>query len=269
MKQTLSIIGAGKVGQVLGQQFHRHQIFRIQDVLNRTVESSEAACAFIGAGQPISDFAELRPADIFMITVPDDQIRNCSIKLQEQGLITAATIVFHCSGALNASELGLKDGAASLHPMRSFADPAFVAQHFIPTICTLEGDRKATRMLALACQNAGTQIVEINAEGKTLYHAAAVFASNYLVTLMDAALQTFAAAGIPHEMALRMTKPLAQETFNNIFKMGTQQSLTGPIARGDARTVERHQEALKKWDGNVADLYVQLAKSTQTMKDRS
>jgi len=268
MKQTLSIIGAGKVGQVFGQQFHRHQIFQIQDVLNRSVESSEAACVFIGGGQPVSEFAALRPADVFMITVPDDQIRSCSIRLQEQGLITAQTIVFHCSGALNASELGLTDGAASLHPMRSFADPAFVAEHFIPTICTLEGNRKATRMLKQACENAGTQIVEINSEGKMLYHAAAVFASNYLVTLMDAALQTFEAAGISHEMALRMTKPLAQETFNNIFRIGTQQSLTGPIARGDARTIERHQEALKKWDGNVAELYVELAKSTQLMKDR-
>jgi len=204
-----------------------------------------------------------------MITVPDDQIKSCSQQLQERGLINSKTIVFHCSGALDSSELDLGTGAASLHPLRSFADPLYVAQHFIPTICTLEGDQQAKAGLTLACQKIGAQIVEIDREGKALYHAAAVFASNYLVTLMDAALQTFEAAGIEPDMAVRMAKPLAQETFNNIFQLGTQQALTGPIARGDSQTVERHHAALKKWDKNMAALYTELAKSTKKMKGRN
>jgi predicted short-subunit dehydrogenase-like oxidoreductase (DUF2520 family) len=269
MKQSLSIIGAGKVGRVLGQLFNRHQIFTIHDVLNCSLKSSVEACEFIGAGNAITDFSAMRNADVFMVTVPDDQINACSLRLQERGLITPSTIVFHCSGALDSSELGNVKGAASLHPLRSFADPLHVAQHFIPTICTLEGDEHARAHLTLACQKIGAQIVAINREGKTLYHAAAVFASNYLVTLMDAALQTFEAAGIEPDMALRMAKPLAQETFNNVFQMGAQQALTGPIARGDSQTVERHCAALKKWDKNMAALYVELAKSTKKMKDRN
>jgi len=203
-----------------------------------------------------------------MIAAPDDQIRSCSLRLQEQGLVKSSTIVFHCSGALTAGELGLARGAASVHPLRSFADPLDVAQHFVATICTLEGDAYATEHLTLALQKIGAEVVAINQEGKTLYHAAAVFASNYLVTLMDASLRTFEAAGISPEMALRMAKPLAQESFNNIFRLGSQQALTGPVARGDVETIKRHQNALTKWDGDMAALYATLAKSTRNMKDR-
>lgn len=268
MKQTISIIGAGKVGRVLGKLFHRHQIFTIQDVLNRSQISGMAACEFIGAGNAIGDFSALRAADIFMISVPDDQIKICSLRLQERKIITPKTIIFHCSGALDSSELGLDTGVASLHPLRSFANPRYVAQHFIPTICTLEGDEKLVRQLTPAFQKIGAQVVEIKKEGKSLYHAAAVFSSNYLVTLIDAALQTFEAAGISPEMALRMAKPLAQETFNNVFQMGARQALTGPIARGDTRTVKRHCDALKNWNKGMAALYMELATATKTMKDR-
>ena len=268
MEQTLSIIGAGKVGRVLGHQFNTHQIFTIRDVLNRTVASGLEACEFIGAGNAITDYAELQPADVFMIAVPDDQIKACSLRLQKQGLIQSSTIVFHCSGALGSKELQLNRGAASMHPLRSFADPAHVAHHFFTTMCTLEGDEYATQYLSLALKKIGMQVVAINQEGKTLYHAAAVFASNYLVTLMDASLRTFEAAGISPEMALRMAKPLAHESFNNIFRLGPKESLTGPVARGDVQTIKRHQSALKKWDGDMAELYTAMAKSTKNMKDR-
>jgi predicted short-subunit dehydrogenase-like oxidoreductase (DUF2520 family) len=268
MKPTLSIIGAGKVGRVLAQLFHRHQIFSIQDVQNRTAASGAAAVEFIGAGNFVTEFSELIPADIFMISVPDDQIKSCANQLKEHDLVTPDTIVFHCSGVLDSSELEFDSPTASLHPMRSFADSKFVADNFASTICTMEGDDKATMQLALACHEIGAHIVTINRGAKTLYHAGAVFASNYLVTLMDTALQTLEAAGISPEAAQKMVRPLAQETFNNIFNLGTQQALTGPIARGDELTVTRHENALKAWDNEQASLYLALAKSTRAMKVR-
>lgn len=267
MKLTLNIVGAGKVGKVLGQQFFKHQVFNIQDVFNRTAGRSAAACEFIGAGKPVTEFAQLRAADIFMLTVPDDQIRSCAAQLQSLNLFGPATLVFHCSGALSSAELGIEHGAASLHPMRSFADPDFVARQFTGTICSLEGNVSATQVLSDAMHRIAVEVLRIDAAGKLLYHAAGVFASNYLVTLMDAALKTFVAAGISPEMAGRLAQPLAQETFNNIFRLGTQQALTGPIARGDLQTVSRHQEALKKWNLNIAQLYTELARSTTVMKN--
>ena len=269
MKPTLNIIGAGKAGRVLGQQFYQHHVFAIQDVQNRTLSSSKAACDFIGAGNPLADLSDMRAADMYLIAVPDAQIKACSLQLQERRLIQPSSIVFHLSGALGSNELGLTHGAASLHPMRSFADPAQVSAHFANTICTLEGDSYASKVLTHALHQIGAQVVAIKPENKTRYHAAAVFASNYLVTILDAALQTFEAAGISPETARAMTQPIAQETFNNVFRLGAQRALTGPIARGDLNTVARHAEALQEWDNGMAQLYAALATATQTMKQRS
>jgi len=268
MKPTLNIIGAGKVGKVLARQFHQHHIFTVQDVHNRSYASGAAACEFIGAGTALTSMSAMRSADITMITVADDQIKTCSEQLQQHNLLQASSIVFHCSGALDSGELGLHHGAASLHPMRSFADPELVANQFAHTICTLEGDALASRILSHAMRQIGAEVLPIRAENKTLYHAAGAFTSNYLVTLMDAALQTFEQAGISTELAKRMAQPMAQETLNNIFRIGTQRALTGPIARGDHKTVERHRQALQQWDSGMTDLYNQLARATETMKRR-
>jgi predicted short-subunit dehydrogenase-like oxidoreductase (DUF2520 family) len=268
MKPTLNIIGAGKVGQVLAQQFQRHHIFAVQDVLNRSVASAQTACDFIGAGTAVNQITDMRPADVYMITVADDQIHTCSQQLKQHHLLQPSTIVFHCSGALDSGELGISHGAASLHPMRSFADPERVAAGFAGTICSLEGDATAVRVLTHALHQIEAEVLPIKTQSKTLYHAAGVFTSNYLVTLMDAALQTFEAAGISPEMARKMAQPMAQETFNNIFRIGAQRALTGPIARGDHKTVARHQQALAAWDSGMADLYNQLATATQKLKQR-
>lgn len=269
MKPTLNIIGAGKVGRVLGQQFFRHHVFAVQDVMNRSIQSSASACEFIGAGTPVSELSAVRPADVYLIAVPDDQIKACSLQLQQQNLIQPSSIMFHCSGALGSDQLELKRGAASLHPMRSFADPALVAEQFTGTICTLEGDDYAKRVLSHALNQISAQVVSIKLESKPLYHAAAVFASNYLVTLMDAALQTMEAAGISGEVAARMIEPLASEALRNAFRLGTRSALTGPIARGDQNTVAQHEAALNKWDADMAGLYRELAQATLAMKQRT
>ncbi len=272
-KLTLSIVGAGKVGRVLGQQFVLHKVFTLQDVVNRSLASSAAACRFIGAGQALSDMDKMRPADVLMLAVSDDQITACSLALQQRGIIHASSIVFHCSGALCASELALPGingntsgaSAASLHPVRSFADPEYVTTHFAGTICSLEGDTRATVILNHALHTIGAEVVPLQANGKALYHAAAVFASNYAVTLMDAALTTYEAAGISPDMARRMAEPLAQETLSNVFRLGTKQALTGPIARGDLITVARHQDALNNSNKSNAALYQALTGATQNM----
>ena len=83
---------------------------------------------------------------------------------------------------------------------------------------------------------------------------------------MDAALNTYAAAGIPADIAKQMAEPIARETLDNVFRLGTKQALTGPIARGDEHTVQRHQTALSAWDSGHAALYAALAQATRKLK---
>jgi predicted short-subunit dehydrogenase-like oxidoreductase (DUF2520 family) len=107
--------------------------------------------------------------------------------------------------------------------------------------------------------------VPIDAAAKTVYHAASVFASNYLVTVLDAALRAYQAAGISEEVARQLAAPLAAETMDNVFRLGAGAALTGPIARGDLGTVARQQAALDLWDGPTGHLYRALAAATVTL----
>lgn len=257
--KSLNIIGAGKVGKVMARHFQQQQVFSIQQLMNRSMTSAAAAVQWVGAGQAAGAVSDLRPADVTMLTVGDDQIAATCQQLVDAGLLHAGSTIFHCSGARTSAELqsARQCGAAvaSIHPVRSFADIDALAGQFGGTICSVEGDDVALAVLLPALQAIGAQTVTISAEHKLLYHAGSVFASNYLVTLMETALQAYQAAGIPAEMARQMAEPLARQTLENVFRLGTAAALTGPIARGDMQTVRRQQKIVADWDGNAGDLY--------------
>lgn len=272
MARILNIVGAGQVGKVLGRLFALHASFVIGDVLNRSFASSQQAVAFIGAGAPAADLASLRPADLYLLAVPDDQIVACCAALADSGQLHPDSIVFHCSGALSSRDLqpAIAAGAAvaSVHPVRSFADPAQVAQHFAGTFCSIEGDVRATMVLESALRSIDAQPVAIQAEAKTLYHAASVFACNYLVTLIDTALNAYIASGIPAPLARQLAQPLVMETVGNIFRLGPEQALTGPIARGDMATVARQQCAVSAWQQPAGVAYQAMADLTLALAQR-
>ncbi len=269
MSQTLNLIGAGHVGRVLGRLWADSGAFAIQDVLTRSPESAADALAFIGAGSGASGLAAMRPADVWLLAVGDDQIGPvCTALAAAQPL--AGSVVFHCSGAKASTELACAAAAgaltASVHPVRSFADPARVAAQFGGTFCGVEGDGAAR--LHGALQAIGARPVPIEASAKTVYHAASVFASNYLVTVLDAALRAYQAAGVPEALARELAAPLAGETLANVLRMGTENALSGPIARGDAETVARQQAALDAWDGPTGATYRALADATWRLARR-
>jgi predicted short-subunit dehydrogenase-like oxidoreductase (DUF2520 family) len=152
--------------------------------------------------------------------------------------------------------------------VRSFADPAAVADDFDGTFCGVEGDAPALALLLPAFEAIGARIVRIDAAAKTVYHAASVFASNYLVTVLDAALRAYAAAGVPPDVARALAAPLAGETLANVLRLGPETALSGPIARGDSATVARQQAAVAAWDAPTGALYEALAAATRDLARR-
>ena len=281
MAPTLNIIGAGRLGRVLGRLFAASGAFVVQDVLTRSTGTALDAVAFIGAGRAVGGMETLRRADAVMLAVSDDQIEQACAALAarvehsehsehpEHQHALDGVLVFHCSGALSSAalETAARQGAftASVHPVRSFADPQQVARDFAGTWCGLEGDARALALLAPALALIGARAVAIDAEAKTVYHAASVFASNYLVTVLDAALRAYQAAGIPEPLARELARPLAVETLDNVFGLGPRAALSGPIARGDFATVARQQAALDGWDPPAGRLYRALAEATTAL----
>jgi predicted short-subunit dehydrogenase-like oxidoreductase (DUF2520 family) len=272
VKKTLTIIGCGKVGRTLGRLWAGTDVFALHDVLNRSLQSAQDAVAFVGAGQPIDAYADLRPADIYLIAAPDDHIADCCDALAASGQLSSACSVFHCSGALSASALRAATqcgtAVASVHPIRSFARPEQLVHDFAGTYCGAEGDRRALDILGEGFAAIGAKLVAIDSGHKILYHAAAVFASNYLVTLLDVAQQAYVEAGIAPAVALKLMEPLVRETADNIFRLGPPAALTGPVARGDTATVERQQKAVAEWHPAYGGLYRDFATLTAELAAR-
>lgn len=266
LPRRLNIIGAGKVGRSLARLWRQHGTFTIGDILNRDPASAMQAAAFIGAGHAVSVLEDMHPADVWMIAAGDDGIRSCCERLAASGKLLPGAVVFHCSGALPSGELesAKSKGAAvaSIHPVRSFADPEQVVRSFAGTWCGTEGDAAALQLLEPAFEALGARLVAIDPAAKTVYHSAAVFACNYLVTLLDVAVKAYGAAGVPPETALQMMEPLVRGTVENVFRSGPAAALTGPIARGDLATARKQSEAVTAWNEDYGTLYDRFMKLT-------
>src|SRR6185437_1456273 len=102
-----------------------------------------------------------------------------------------------------------------------------------------------------------------------LYHAAAVFASNYHVTLIDAALELMQGAGLARGAALDALRPIVHATTENVLSSGPERALTGPILRGDAGTVRKHFQALERCLPETKDLYAAAGLRTVMLAMRS
>lgn len=271
-RPALALIGGGKVARTLAHLWHAENTVAVQDVLDLSQSSAQEAVDFIGAGTAIDNPQQLRHADIVLIGTPDDQIGASCERLSASSRIRAGSIVFHCSGALPSSVLqsAQASGAAiaSVHPVRSFARPVEVARNFAGTWCGVEGERQALDMLRPLFAAIGARFVEIDARQKVLYHAGAVFASNYLVTLLDTAVQAYGEAGVPPDIALKMMAALVRETTENVLQIGPERALTGPIARGDVETVLRQYRAVRHWDRRFGALYGMLGKLTVALARR-
>jgi predicted short-subunit dehydrogenase-like oxidoreductase (DUF2520 family) len=260
--KTLNIIGSGRVGRTLASLWEEKRTFAIQDVLDRTPHGARSAVAFIGDGRAVGWLEEMRPADLWMLTPADGRIVACCAALAGSGLLRRGDIVFHCSGALASGELKAAGdcGAslASVHPLKSFADPRDAVRTFAGTHCAAEGERAALEVLRPAFERIGARVSEIDPQFKTVYHAASVIVCNYLVALMETGLRCYEKAGIERATAVAMMEPLVRETVENVFRLGTVKALTGPIARGDDAVVAHQLAALGTWDARVGILYREL-----------
>jgi predicted short-subunit dehydrogenase-like oxidoreductase (DUF2520 family) len=259
---TLNVVGAGRVGRTLASLWTEKHTFLVQDVLDGTAEGAIAAVAFIGEGTPVAALGAMRPADVWMITTPDCAIVTAARDIAATGMLRHENVVFHCSGSLASAELaaavGLGSPVASIHPLKSFAEPAEAVRTFAGTPCAAEGDRAALQVLVPAFERIGGRVSEIDPRFKTIYHAASVIVCNYLAALLETGLRCYEKAALDRATATRMIEPIARETLENVLELGAARALTGPIARGDHAVVASHLRALDAWDVRIASIYREL-----------
>ncbi|MDY6987814.1 MAG: Rossmann-like and DUF2520 domain-containing protein [Thermodesulfobacteriota bacterium] len=266
MKETVAIIGCGIVGTAIGKLLARAG-YRLAGVATRRLETAQRAAKAVGAERfSESSWDMSQGAQVVFITTPDDAIEpTCAAIASHDGLATGA-VVIHCSGALSSEILSSARGCgavvATLHPLQSFAS-VDQAERLVPgSFCAVEGDKEALPIVRQIVRDLGGVLMEITPEGKTLYHAAAVAASNYLVALMHLALELNRVAGVPAEVSFKALQPLIKGTLSNIGAKGIPAALTGPIARGDVDTVAAHLEAMEERAPELLALYRSLGHYT-------
>jgi predicted short-subunit dehydrogenase-like oxidoreductase (DUF2520 family) len=215
----------------------------------------------VTAGDPVPPW--LSDADIVLLAVPDAVVSRVGAALAASRAIRGRHVVLHLSGVLDARALSAlcPTGAAlgSLHPLLSFTDPADAPARLREAIAAVEGDERAQRAAIDLASRLGLAPFVIRAEEKPLYHAGAVFAANFLVTIAALARRVFERAGVPPEQATLGLLTLMRGVLENVRSAGPEGALTGPVKRGDADTLRRNIAALAT---DEAALYKALSKAT-------
>jgi predicted short-subunit dehydrogenase-like oxidoreductase (DUF2520 family) len=218
MIETVTVIGRGRVGSAVAARLEE-----------RGVQLRDAG------------------ADVVLLCVPDTAISDPA-----RGLTPGQAWIGHVSGATSLSALAPHSRRFSLHPLQTFTrsrgpeqlDGAFAAVSGE----TPESVEVATEL----ARTLGLEPFELRDESRALYHAGAVVASNYLVTLYRIAAGLLQEAGAPPQALV----PLMRRTIENGFE------LTGPIARGDWATVDAHLDAIRAARPEVEPVYRVLAEAT-------
>lgn len=269
MKPSFAIVGCGRVGTAFAKYLSERG-YPVAGVACRTQASAQTLAALVGTSNFSTSPWEITPyADVVFLTTPDGVIEGvCDIISKHNGFKQKA-VVLHSSGALPSTILSAakRSGAfvGSLHPLQSFASKSFQKSPFPGIITDIEGDDPAVEMAAQIASDLGANSLSIKTEAKTLFHASAVVASNYLVAVLDLALRLAGEAGVGRKEAWKVLQPLVNGTLSNIDTVGIPEALTGPISRGDVETVARHLESMKEKTPALVPLYKALGVHTITV----
>ena len=255
-------IGAGTTGTALAVRLSQKG-WPVVAVSSRTLSSAQKLARRVSNCQAYPTTQELADvAEMVFITTPDDVIAEVCGKVQWH----KGQSVLHCSGAHSvdilepAEELGAAVG--SFHPLQTFADVDQAIKNLPGSTFALEAEEPLLSTLKELVHLLNGNWVRLGSGDKVLYHTAAVFACNYLVTLVKLALDLWKDFGVSSKEATRALLPLLKGTLNNIDSIGVPDCLTGPIARGDLGTIERHLRALDAKNPSLLTTYKELGLQT-------
>jgi predicted short-subunit dehydrogenase-like oxidoreductase (DUF2520 family) len=248
--KPIAIIGAGRLGASLGYSLSRKG-YAITAVSTRSQHSAEESGRLIGQGEPLIDNAQAaRSAQIIILSVPDDDIPKVVNELAAQKLDWEGKLVFHCSGLYPSSLLKILEAkgaqTASVHPNQSFPRKLNDENAFKGVYFALEGGEQARAAAENIVHDLGGHPFVIQAEDKPVYHAACSVASNLFVALLDVALSLLQQCGLEPDTGRELLLPLVERTLQNVKKLNTSEALSGPIVRGDHKSVKKHLDALEK-----------------------
>ncbi|MFC1860497.1 Rossmann-like and DUF2520 domain-containing protein [Chloroflexota bacterium] len=255
-------IGAGTVGTALAVRLSSKG-YPVISVSSRSqtyagkLAEAVSGCHAYSNNQDVADTAEL-----ICITTPDDAIASVASEIRWH----KGQSVVHCSGALStdilepARKLGARVGA--FHPLQTFASVREAIENIPGSTFAVEAKEPLLSTLKEMATALDGNWIELKASDKMAYHAAAVIACNYLVTLVKLATDLWQSFNVSPSEATQALLPLIRGTLHNIDTVGIPQCLTGPIARGDVETIKKHIDTLQRVAPALLPAYQELGRQT-------
>jgi len=257
----IAVIGAGRVGTAFAVLLARagHEIAAVAG----RGSTAERAAAWLPGVPALLPAEAAALGDLLLLGVPDNALVSLVAELAAAEAVAAGTWVTHMSGATGLDVLSpLRERGArrlATHPLQTFPDVegAVRAVPGCRMAITADDDEGFALGERLATE-LGAVPFRLGDDLRPLYHAAAVFASNYLVATTAVAERLFAASGVPDPAGAM--HPLQLATLDNVARLGTGSALTGPAVRGDTATITRNLEALAEHAPDTIAPYVAMCR---------
>lgn len=255
----IGIIGAGKVGVSIGFMMKKSGIAvrAISDVLDASLDTARTYLAE-DVSYTNNNLDVVRTCDVIAITTQDRIIKDVVREIDAGMGRLDGKVLFHTSGADPSSILKPLDEKGSrlgsLHPLQTFPDIDSAIAVLPDTYIFIEGDKSVLETLTFIGEKIGYRVQMIGSNDKVLYHLSAVFVCNLLCALYYAGEKIMDAINIDLEPFL----PIIRATLKNIENKGPLMSLTGPVIRGDLKTVEAHLRAMDDMEEHK-DVYKTLS----------
>ncbi|WP_427016117.1 Rossmann-like and DUF2520 domain-containing protein [Pseudarthrobacter sp. P1] len=269
----VGIIGAGKVGAVLGAALRAagHAVVGVSAVS----EASRDRAENLLPGVPVLQIPEIvERAELVLLAVPDDALPELVSGLAATGAWQAGQLVAHTSGRFGTAVLAPAKAAGAialaLHPAMTFTGMTLDLARLADCSFGVTADPAMLPIAQALVVEMGAEPVVIAEADRVLYHAALAHSSNHLVTLVAQAAQLLGDIGV--EAPDRLLGPLLRASLENALASG-ESALTGPVARGDAGTVSAHAAALREHaldtgHGDIVEAYLAMGASTATRAAR-
>jgi predicted short-subunit dehydrogenase-like oxidoreductase (DUF2520 family) len=239
-KPRIAIVGPGNLGTTLALSLCRAG-YRIEAILGGSRRNAQNLAKQVGAGA-----SDASRADLVWFCVPDGEIARAAADFAETHA-WRGKVALHSSGALASDELNVlaHKGAAvaSAHPMMTFVRGSRPSLKSVPF--AIEGDGSAVRIARAIVRDLGGEAYTIRKKEKAAYHAWGTCASPLLTSLLATTEQVAGLAGLEPKTARRRMSAILFQTLSNYVGLGAAAGFSGPIVRGDVRTIRKHLEVLR------------------------
>ncbi|MBL0176817.1 MAG: DUF2520 domain-containing protein [Ignavibacteria bacterium] len=265
MLPSVVIVGAGNVGCVLGRFLYSKGL-TISALIERDgmkLDLARSAIVALAHEKLLSGIPE-HPAAV-LLCVQDQKIAVLAEKLAALDRSWEGVFVAHTSGMQTSDDLRplLDRGAVagSFHPIQSFPSPYIDVQRLHGIGCGIEGDGAFLAQARDFAAQIGWEPVVIRKQQKALYHLACVYAGNFITTLAADSLEILRGA-TSEDADLAPLMPMIQSVLSEILASSPRGAFTGPVARGDAASIETHIAALTRFKPELLPLYLELVRSS-------